>query len=82
MDLTPAMLRSNRKRRFRKQEGTVVERVDGYFLRFYTDDEHGRRVKVTEKLCDLGASKATIEQARRRRMKAINKEAHQERTAP
>ena len=76
-----ALLRSNRQRRFRKQHDTVVQRADAHYLRYYIDDADGNRRKVTEKLCGLDSSKSTIEQARRRRMKAVNDESHQERTA-
>ena len=76
-----ALLRSNRQRRFRKQHGTVVQRADGHYLRYYVDNADGNRRKVTEKLCGLDSSKSTIENARRRRMKAINGEAHRGRTA-
>jgi integrase len=77
-----ALLRSNRQRRFRKQHGTVVQRADAFYLRYYIDDADGNRRKVTDKLCGLDSAKPAIENARRKRMKAINAEAHQERTAP
>lgn len=76
-----ALIQHNRARRFRTQTGTIVERADGFHLRYYTD-RNGQRVKVTERLCGLDASKSTIEQARRRRMKAINAEAHDEVAQP
>ena len=42
------LIRSNRKQRFRRQHGTVVERTDGFYIRFYRDGEDGQRTKVTE----------------------------------
>src|SRR5882762_3970246 len=80
-DIT-ALLRSNRQRRFRRQRGTVVLRGDVWVLRFYHDDSAGRRVKVTERLCDAGTERHAVENLRRKRMKAINEEVHQEWTAP
>jgi integrase len=41
------LIRQNRKQRFRRQHGTVVERTDGFYIRFYRDEEAGR-TKVTE----------------------------------
>ncbi len=58
-----------------------MQRADAHYLRYYIDDADSNRRKVTEQLCGLDSSKPTIEQARRRRMKAINGEAHEERTA-
>src|SRR5580693_10375532 len=69
------LLQSNRKRsfarRFRTQSGTVIERRDGFHLRYYTD-RNGERVKVTEPLCKLGTKKMVVEINRRRRMAEIN----------
>src|SRR5260370_38311209 len=76
-----ALIQQNRTRRFRTQEGTIVERADGFHLRYYTD-RNGQRVKVTERLCGLDSTAKTIEQARRRRMKAVNSEAHDEVAQP
>jgi integrase len=41
------------KHRFREQTGTVVERSDGFYIRYYKDGDGGVRTKVTERLCDL-----------------------------
>jgi hypothetical protein len=45
------LLKANR-RRFRKQQDTIVGRSNAFWVRFYRDGEDGARVKVTEKLCD------------------------------
>src|SRR5260370_11882061 len=64
------------KRRFRLQTGTVVERSDGFYIRFYRDGGEGR-TKVTERLCDL-----TVLDPRKRKllarshMSAINNAHH------
>jgi integrase len=42
------LIRQNRKQRFRSQRGTVVERSDGFYIRFYRDGENKERTKVTE----------------------------------
>lgn len=42
------LIRTNRKPRFRRQHGTVVERTDGFYIRFYRDGGDGERAKVTE----------------------------------
>ena len=44
------------KRRFREHTGTVVKRLDGFYIRFYRDGENGERTKVTERLCDLSVT--------------------------
>ena len=68
------LLKLNRDRRFRTQEGHVVRRRDGWFLRYYTDDPSGQRSKVTEKLCELDATKQQIRAAKTQRMKKVNQE--------
>ena len=81
MAVTPAMLKANRQRRFRKQRGHVVQRADGYWLRYYTDDADGNRRKVTERLCDLDVK--DVKNRCRKRMKEINEqEIHQQRKTP
>jgi hypothetical protein len=45
------LLKANR-RRFRKQQDTIVGRSNAFWVRFYRGGEDGARVKVTEKLCD------------------------------
>jgi integrase len=71
------LLQSDRKpiRRVRTQVGTVVERRDGFYLRYYID-RNDERVKVTEPLCKLGTKKMVIEIERRRRMHEINLAQH------
>lgn len=46
------LLKADRKRRFREQTGTVVKRIDAFYIRYYKDRD-GVRTKVTERLCDL-----------------------------
>jgi integrase len=72
MDLTninvKALLKpSGPRRRFRKQSGTIVERSDGFYLRFYKDGDGGTRTKVTERLCDL-----TVLDAKKRELLAAS----------
>jgi|ERR1022692_1457398 integrase len=71
-----------KQRRFREQTGTVVERKGAFWLRFYRDGGKGSRVKVTEKLCDVGkqtpsADCTAMDILRKARMAAINAETHQ-----
>jgi hypothetical protein len=62
-----------RERRYRQQEGALVEYKDGVYLRYYKDHPiTGERVRVSERLCDLDANSQQRERARRARMKAIN----------
>ena len=70
-----ALLRANRKQRFRRQDGTVVERTDGFYIRYYADHDGGRR-KVTDRLCDLGTAPAKLELLQRSHMSAINNARH------
>jgi integrase len=70
------------RRRFRKQQGTIVERSNTFFLRFYRDGENGERIKVTEKLCEKGpdfpsANCRAVIVLRDLRMSQINAERHQ-----
>ena len=44
---------SRSRRRFRQQTGSVVKRSDGFYIRYYKDNDGGDRTKVTERLCDL-----------------------------
>jgi integrase len=67
-----------RERRFRRQVGVVVEYSDGWYLRYYKDNEVGHRVRVSERLCDPETEKYEREQLRKRRMKAINGETRYE----
>jgi len=76
-----------RERRFRCQEGLVAEHRDGFYLRYYTDDQEGRRVRVTEKLCDRDTKHhsvdcAAVDLLRASRMAEINAIGHAERIAP
>jgi integrase len=71
------LLRANRKQRFRRQDGTVVERTDGFYIRYYADHDGGRR-KVTDRLSDLGTAPAKLELLRRSHMSAINNVRHTE----
>jgi integrase len=52
-ELLELLKASRSKRRFREQTGTVVERSDGFYIRYYKDGDGGVRTKVTERLCDL-----------------------------
>jgi integrase len=63
-----------RERRFRRQVGVVIEYRDGWYLRYYKDDEAGKRVRVSERLCDLETQKDERELLRKRRMRVINGE--------
>jgi integrase len=76
-----ALLKTNRQRRHRRQTGTVVKRGDGFWLRFYTDNARGQRVKTSERLCGLDASASTVKQKRKLRMAAINAQPLQDRAA-
>jgi integrase len=47
------LLKANRtRRRYREQTGSVVERSDGFYIRYYRDSD-GVRIRITERLCDL-----------------------------
>jgi integrase len=72
------------QRRFREQKGQVIERSDGWYLRFYVDDPAtGRRVKVSERLAVKDdADMYEVGNARRKRMKAINANCHADRKMP
>jgi len=65
------------------QTGTVVERSDGFYIRYYKDGDGGERTKVTERLCDL-----TVLDPRKRKllarshMSAINNAHHMALCAP
>src|SRR6516165_6598305 len=68
---------SRSNRRFREQAGTVVKRIDGFYIRFYRDSADGVRTKVTERLCDLSVTdpkKRALLQ--RSHMSAINNAHH------
>lgn len=67
----------NHKPRYRRQQGTVVERTDGFYLRYY-EDRDGGRTKVTERLCDLGTSPARVKLLSDSHMSAINSARHTE----
>jgi integrase len=60
----------------------VVKRSDGVYLRYYIEGQDGQRKKATEKLCGLEATRHTIENARRKRMKAINEQTRSSLQAP
>jgi integrase len=66
---------SQPKPRFRKQTGTVVERTDAFYIRYYADSD-GERRKITERLCDLGTPKAKVKLLRDSHMSAINNARH------
>jgi hypothetical protein len=46
-------VRSDKRPRFREQNGIIVERSDGFYIRCYKDGDGSGRTKVTERLCDL-----------------------------
>jgi integrase len=69
---TNELLRANRQRRFRTQVGTVIERHDGHYLRYYVDGQDDERRKITELLCPLGTKSTVVEIRRRKRMSEIN----------
>jgi len=81
---------ANRKqglRRFRKQQGTIVERSNAFWVRFYRDGGDGTRIKVTEKLCDKtkefpSADCHAVTVLRDVRMAQVNAEHHKELSAP
>ena len=66
------LLKAGRKRRFREQTGTVVKRIDGFYIRFYRDTDDGVRTKVTERLCDLNTPPKKIELLQRSFISGIN----------
>jgi integrase len=70
-----ALLQANRKQRFRSQKGTVVERTDGFYIRYYEDRDGGRR-KVTVRLCDLDTAPAKVDLLRISYMSSINNTRH------
>lgn len=69
---TEELLRSNRPRRFRTQKGTLIERRDGFYLRYYIDTNNGARRKVTERLCDLNTKQVHVTLRLKQRMFEIN----------
>jgi integrase len=82
-----SVLKLIKHRRFRKQQGTVIERSGSFWLRFYRDGENGARVKVTEKLCDKGPEYPTadcraVTLLRELRLSQINSERHKTLAAP
>jgi hypothetical protein len=62
---------SRSKRRFREQAGSVVQRSDGFYIRYYKDSD-GVRTKVTERLCDLNTHPKKIKLLQRSFMSGIN----------
>jgi integrase len=80
------LLKANH-RRFRKQQGTIVERSNAFWVRFYRDGVDGARVKVTERLCDKTKEFFTVDSTsvkllRDAHMAQINAEHHKEISAP
>lgn len=69
------LLKANRKRRYRSQNGVVVEHQDGFYIRYYQDRD-GERVKVTERLCDLGTAPAKVDLLQQSYMSAVNMAQH------
>lgn len=69
------LLKSEKQQRFREQRGTIVERSDGFYIRFYRDGD-GVRTKVTEKLCDLNTSPTKRTLLARSHMSAVNNARH------
>jgi integrase len=67
----------NHKHRYRRQDGTVVKRSDGFYIRFYKDRD-GARTKVTERLCDLSMSAVKVKLLSVSHMSAVNSERHAE----
>jgi integrase len=63
------------KQRFREQTGQVVKRTDGFYIRFYRDRD-GERIKVTERLCDLGTAPAKVKLLCASHMSAVNNARH------
>jgi integrase len=70
-----ADLEHNRKQRFRRQQGTIVERMDGFYIRYIADSNGGRR-KVTVRLCDLGTDPNKVKLLRDAYMNTINRARH------
>jgi integrase len=65
------------KRRFREQDGSVVKRTDGFYIRYYQDSDGGVRTKVTERLCDLSVTDPKKRaRLQRSHMSAINNAHH------
>jgi integrase len=69
------LLQANRKRRFRRQDGTVVEHQDGFYIRYY-EDHDGGRTKVTKFLASLDTAPAKVDLLRASHMSAINNAHH------
>jgi hypothetical protein len=63
------------RKRYRKQIGAVVNRTDGFYIRYYKDSD-GVRVKVTERLCDLSPDVRLIPSLQRWFISSINIERH------
>lgn len=81
------LIKADRQRRFRKQQGTIVERSNAFWVRFYRDGEEGARVKVTEHLCDKSkefpsADCRAVELLRDAHMVRVNTDQHKALSAP
>src|ERR1017187_5035291 len=67
-------IRTERKRRHRKQLGEIVQHADRtWWLRYFVDNPAGSRVKIAERLnVPNNAERYTVEAERNRRMAEIN----------
>jgi integrase len=70
------LLKSGRQQRYRDQTGTIVERSDGFYIRYYKDGDGGERTKVTERLCDLSTPEKKRTLLQRSHMSAVNNARH------
>ncbi len=63
-----------RERRVRTQKGVPVEYADGWYVRYYKDDEHGNRVRLSHRLGDSEMARPDRDRAQRAWMKDVNAE--------
>jgi integrase len=75
MDVTGLLKAQRSKLRYRKQTGSIIERTDGFYIRFYKDID-GVRTRVIERLCDLDTDSHTRELMAESHMSAINHQRH------
>jgi integrase len=69
-----AGIESQPERRVRTQTGVEVEYKDGWYVRYYKDNEFGKRVRLAHRLGDLEMEKIDRIRAQRAWMKDVNAE--------
>src|SRR5258708_10330484 len=68
-----AGIESQRERRVRTQKGVEVEYADGWYVRYYKDDDFGKRVRVSHRLGGSEMDRLDRKRARDAWMRDINK---------